>query len=250
MKQKLIIILISVCLAASVACKSKTPTSDTGTNHDSSNVNQDSSVDVSDLGNDLVSDVATDLNEDSDATPDAGVPQTFYWVDWASGTAGLPGNAAGSIIAPSGTVTVTYSGEITFVQTAGGTNYWNPGEPYENSVTANAPPESDIIGLTGQSATNINTITFSPPVKGLVMAVVSLGSPSANVKYTFNTPFKILSYGKGYWGEGELTSSASNELSGTEGHGAVQFQGTVSQLTWTISASEYWHGFTIGIPNQ
>ncbi|KPJ90149.1 MAG: hypothetical protein AMJ53_14715, partial [Gammaproteobacteria bacterium SG8_11] len=35
-------------------------------------------------------------------------------------------------------------------------------------------------------------------------------------------------------------------LTGNELHAAIQFNGLVSQITWTSSPNEYWHGFTFG----
>jgi hypothetical protein len=39
-------------------------------------------------------------------------------------------------------------------------------------------------------------------------------------------------------------------ISGNEGHGAIQFAGAVSSVTWTVVGTEFWHGFTVGIPTQ
>ena len=149
---------------------------------------------------------------------------------------------------PSGTVTVTYTGQLTFGQVSGGTNYFVPGTPYINEVTANAPAHSDILGLTGGAG--VNTLTFDPPVTGLVMAHVSLGTPSTNVKYDFDTPITLLSYGAGYYGNGTIVVEGTDVISGVEGHGATQFHGTISSVSWTVIGSEYWHGFTVGIPAQ
>ena len=185
---------------------------------------------------------------DAGPPPDAPPPQTFYWADWTAATTGASGSADGSFAPPSGAVTITYSGELAFAQTTGGTNYWVPGDPYINAVTANAPGDSDIIALTGGAGTY--TLTFNPPVTGLVMAHVSLGTPWTNVKYQFDTPITLLSYGQGYWGDGVIEVEGTSTISGTEGHGATQFNGTVSSVSWTVVGNEYWHGFTVGIPNQ
>ena len=66
--------------------------------------------------------------------------------------------------------------------------------------------------------------------------------------YNFDTPFTVLSFGPGYWGgPGTLTDIGGNVLEGVEGHGVIQFQGTIETLSWTIPANEFWHGFTIGV---
>jgi hypothetical protein len=185
----------------------------------------------------------------ADAGPaDAGPPQQFYWADWTAATAGAPGSASGSFAAPSGTVTITYAGQVQFAQTTPGTNYWVPGDPYVNAVTANPPPDSDIIALTGGPGTN--TLTFDPPVTGLVMGIVSLGAGSNNVKYDFDRPITLLSYGAGYWGNGVIVVEDGDVISGSEGHGAIQFAGTVASVSWTVVGVENWHGFSLGIPAQ
>lgn len=175
-------------------------------------------------------------------------PQMFYWADWTAGTAGAPGSAAGAFEAPSGVVAIRYTGAVAFAQTTGGSHYWMPGEPYVNGVTANPPPLSDIIAI--DASATANTVTFDPPVEGLVMGVVSLGAPGNTVKYDFDRRIALLSYGRGYWGDGTLLLEGDHVLAGTEGHGAVQFEGAVAALSWTVVGGEYWHGFTFGIPAQ
>ena len=47
-----------------------------------------------------------------------------FWADWTSGTSGTNGSAAGVITTSSDTINVSYAGEIQFIQTSGGINYW------------------------------------------------------------------------------------------------------------------------------
>ena len=163
------------------------------------------------------------------------------WVDWTSSTINsVTGNIDG--------IGVTYSGEVLFAQTSGGTNYWNPGTPYVSTAVDNAPPASDIIALIGGSGSGTQTITFSSPVTNLFMAIVSLGQPGYPVTYNFDQPFDVLSYGPGYWGgPGTLTELPGNVVEGIEGHGTIEFLGTFSSLSFTVPTAENWHGFTVGI---
>src|SRR3954469_13538325 len=64
---------------------------------------------------------------------------TVTWVDWTSGTTGNNGTAAGALNVDGTTVNVAYSGQIAFIQTSGGTNYWNPSTPYISPLVDNAP---------------------------------------------------------------------------------------------------------------
>src|SRR5262249_19820920 len=93
------------------------------------------------------------------------------WVDWTSGTAGASGSASGVLNLGTSSVAVSYSGEIAFIQTNGGTNYWNPSAPYMSATVPNAPPTPDIIALSMASS---KTLTFSQPISNLLFAVVSL----------------------------------------------------------------------------
>lgn len=244
---------LSLCLAVTVACGGDTRNDSDIDGGTSATVDAGASApDARSADAALSIDSAVpsvDATPADDAPPpDAAPPQTFYWADWTAATAGASGTATGTIDPPSGSVSIAYAGEVAFAQTSGGTNYWVPSDPYINAVTANAPGHSDIIALTGGAATR--TITFDPPVTGLVMGLVSLGTPSTNIKYAFDTQITLLSYGAGYWGNGTIVVEGDSTISGVEGHGAIQFAGTVSSISWTVVGSESWHGFTIGIPNQ
>ncbi|MFL6446847.1 MAG: PEP-CTERM sorting domain-containing protein [Bryobacteraceae bacterium] len=166
------------------------------------------------------------------------------WVDWTSGTAGANSTAGGSLTVNGTTVNVSYSGQIAFVQTNGGVNYWNPSVPYMSSLVNNAPPTSDIIA---NSTASVKTLTFSQPVDNLFFAVVSLNGNG----YRFSQDFDIVSTGCGYFGCGGLTKVASGgtydlNSTGGEPHGVIRFTGAVSTITWTSLTNEYWNGFTLG----
>ena len=169
------------------------------------------------------------------------------WVDWTAAVAPA-GSAAGTLPG----VVVTYSGEVSGnTQTAGGTNYWAIDAPYLSATVDNAPPCCDIITLIGGANAGTSTLTFSTPLLNPIMAIVSLGQPGFLVSYDFDQPFNVLSFGPGHWGgPGTLTGSAGDVLTGNEGHGAIQFVGSISSISWTTSPAENWHGFQIGIAEQ
>jgi hypothetical protein len=166
------------------------------------------------------------------------------WVDWESGTAGASGVAAGTLHTPTGDITVDYSGELFFVQTDGGTNYYVPSAPYTSATVDNAPPDSDILALSTASS---KTLLFSEPIDDLFFAVVSLNGNG----YEFDADFEIVSFGAGYWGDGTLSRVDNGDgtfsVVGTgEPHGVIRFTGAVSSITWTSLSNEAWNGFTIG----
>jgi hypothetical protein len=168
-----------------------------------------------------------------------------FWTDWISGTAGASGSASGVIDFGGGNiVNVDYTGEMVFIQTNGGTNYWIPSAPYISAQVDNAPPDSDIVALS--SATS-KTLTFSMPIDNLFFAVVSLNGNG----YQFDQDFEVVSFGPGYWGNGTLTKqdlgNGQFQLNGTgEPHGVIRFTGAVSSITWTSLTNEVWNGFTVG----
>lgn len=178
-----------------------------------------------------------------------------YWTDWTSSHRDStgPDTVIGTATVPVlGSVGVTYTGEFLSSRTntdGTGTNFWTGFDTtYADGVAVdNAPVSSDIIGLfDGGGETCI--ITFSKPVTNPVMAIVSLGGPGLPATSVFNVPFNVVAHGVGYFGDGLLTEEANKTLRGQEGNGTIQFFGQVSSLQWTIPQSEYWYGFTVGIP--
>jgi hypothetical protein len=171
------------------------------------------------------------------------VPAVADPVIWASWT----GIGANTVTGTLNGSPITFTGPTSFAQINGvGTNYWVPSAPYLSATISNPPPDADIIAL--ENATGF-TITFNTPVTNLVMGIVSLNGGNT---YEFDQDFTVLSDGCGYWGCGVLTNSGSNlnggdTLSTTgEGHGAIEFAGTISTLTWDSTVAENWNGFTVG----
>lgn len=176
----------------------------------------------------------------------------IIWTDWTSGTTGSVANdtARGVMTIGSQTVDVTFSGDIAFLQSSGGTNYWTAPtgtSPYTSTAVDNAPGTSDIVATSRAGV--LQTITFSQAVLDPVMAIVSVGQPGFAVTYAFDQEFDILSQGRGYWG-GTSTSfsnpTGTNNLIGSEAHGTIQFSGAVTSISWVANPAEYWHGFTVG----
>ena len=176
---------------------------------------------------------------------------TIEWVDWTSAVngsniSGWIGSASGVMTTSNGQISVGYDGHIWSAQTNPNSNWWTEYTPAPytgNSVIDNAPDSSDIIRL--QYSGSTNTITFSEAVYMPVMALVSVGQGGVGISYNFNQSFTLLSEGHGHYGDGTLTQ-VGNTLTGYEGHGAIQFDGWVSSISFTNNTNELWHGFTIG----
>jgi PEP-CTERM motif len=172
------------------------------------------------------------------------------WVDWTSGTNGAAGSAEGTIDlgvpGPDGAdLSVNYTGEIGFIQTSGGTNYWTgPNTTYQSPLVDNRPGTDDIIAL---SRATSKTLSFSAAIDNLFFAVVSLNGNG----YEFNEDFTIVSFGPGYWGNGILTKQDMGNgkfrlIGSGEPHGVIRFDKAVSTITWTSLTNEFWNGFTVG----
>ena len=165
---------------------------------------------------------------------------TINWVDWTStGVNTVSGNIVGN--------NVFFNGEWSFVQTAGGTNFWIPNLPYLSATVSNEPPASDIIAL---SDSGLRSLTFSTAVADPLFAYISLNQNT----YTFDREFDLLSDGLGYFGSGSM--SKVNNGNGTwslvaqgfgEPHGVIQFTGTLSSLNWHVAVRENWNGFAVGV---
>ena len=167
------------------------------------------------------------------------------WVDWISGTSGSSGSAAGELVIGPTTVDVTYTGEIAFIRTTVGSDYWAaPPGTYTSALVDNGPPSPDMIALSGATS---KTLQFSDTIDNLFFAVMSLNGNG----YEFNQDFEVVSFGPGYTGNGTLTrqdvGGGLYRLIGTgEPHGVIRFLGEFDSITWTSLTNEYWNAFTIG----
>ena len=176
---------------------------------------------------------------------------TIEWVDWTSAVngsniTGWIGSASGEMTTSNGLISVGYEGHIWSAQTEPNTYWWTEGTPAPytgNSVIDNAPDSSDIIRLQYSGSTNI--ITFSQAVYMPIMAFASVGQDGLAVSYDFDQSFTLLSEGDGFYGDGTWVQSG-NSLIGEEAHGAIQFNGWVTSISWSNDVNELWHGFTIG----
>jgi hypothetical protein len=170
---------------------------------------------------------------------------TVNWTDWTSATLGTNGSAAGTMVVDGSPVIVSYSGPLDGASLRG-SPYWNEGTPPPytgNAVIDNGPMGEDSLQL---NLAGTHTLTFSEALLNPVMAILSLGRVGTPVTYDFDTPFAVLSEGEGYWGVGSHTLGPGDVLTGTEWHGAIQFTGSVSSITWDSSPDEWYHQFQIG----
>jgi len=195
----------------------------------------------------------------------------YQWTDWTS-SSNLNGfTAQGTITTTTSTVGVTYNNPlgVSFIQTAGGIDYWqnfrsgrNPAtSPYTSTEVDNIPTGTDIVALNRACS---QTLTFSEAIANPIFSYVSLNGNG----YSFDQDFEILSFGNrvtgaapgdndcGYWGCGTSFKNVIDlgggnfeyQLLGTgEPHGTLRFLGAFDILTWASLSNENWNGFTVGV---
>ena len=174
---------------------------------------------------------------------------------------------------------------IAFPQFSGSADYYAQGgsgslgrnparSPYTSSKVINIPDgggaasdRGDIIALQFAGTNKLEFFDASTgqpiSVASPVFAYVSLNGNG----YGFDQDFDILSFGdgvtrdQGFFGAGSSRKNvvvvgsatqyqllqASNPLGGGEPHGALQFRGSFTQVSWQSLSNEIWNGFTIGV---
>jgi hypothetical protein len=164
------------------------------------------------------------------------------WTDWTSLTAGAPG-ALGTLNG----VAVTYTGEVLVGNTVtnGTAGNWSPNSSFIGGTVTTSPSTfGDIIGLNGSTG-GTRTITFGSSIVDPVFAIWSLGSPSVSASFTFSLTPTLEAGGLNSQYGGASITVLGNVVSGNEGNGVVQFNGTYSSFSWT-NTLENWYGFTVG----
>lgn len=174
---------------------------------------------------------------------------TVTWAVWNTPTTVSP--TAGVETGTIGSVNVTYTGEIQFVNTSntGHFNYFQPTTTYVGGAVGNAATNGGMIAISGNNGMT-DTFTFSTPVSGLVLSEVSLGQPGIGTQYTFNDGFSIVACGPNITYGGGCITQSGDTMIGHEGDGTIVFDGTISSLSFTTENPEYWNGFTLGLLPQ
>lgn len=216
-----------------------------------------------------------DSNTLSASSPAQSTGNTVYWADWKTitpiaGSVHGEVKVDGTITLPSGTIGVTYTGQIyaqqTFISPSNTTNYWAshngatwlPGGQgvYTSAEVANGPSSTNFDFIALALANTPRNLSFSEPVANLFFAVASMN----NNGYLFDQPFTVVSSAsasndRGYWGyTAGYTLSENNGQYGistagfspNEFHGVLAINNAVDSLTWFSQSVEYWQGFTVG----
>jgi hypothetical protein len=162
---------------------------------------------------------------------------TISWTDW---TVEEVASMKGTIAAPGGTVSVTYTGPLLAApsQTTCGTSWWAPGT-YNGSF--NKPFPCDMVAL---FIGGTKTISFDKPVTDPYIALQSWNGNTVD----FGTKIEVVANGSGWWGSGTpvVNGTGTGFFGFGEVHGIIRLPGTFTSITFT-DTTENWHGFTVGI---
>lgn len=179
-------------------------------------------------------------------------PVSGWWGTSYSYAPTLSGNLT---LPDSSVVTVILSGEVVGSGgasefTSGGPGTWaywggNPSAFVSDNVPA-LPPTNTRIALAGWGAAT-QTLTFSAPVSNITMIIGSLGSPGTPATWTFNQPIVVLSDGSVNGSAPFQLSGSSLQLTGQEANGVIQFTGTFTSFSWTVSAPEMYSAWNLGV---
>jgi hypothetical protein len=130
--------------------------------------------------------------------------------------------------------------------TNGGSNVWNPESSFVGGTVTDSPDAvGDELALIGRGAVT-NTVTFSTPVENPVFAIWSLGRPGFAASFSFGSTPTLQAGGPNSIYGGSSITVSGNVVSGFEGNGVVQFDGTVSSISWTNTPENY-YSFTVGV---
>jgi hypothetical protein len=166
------------------------------------------------------------------------------WTNWTSDTPGAPGTAVGDL---SGVV-VTFNGQVLGNTVINGTSPdWAPNSSFIGGTSTTSPSTvGDIITQNGSGFPGVNTLSFSTPVTDPVFAIWSLGAGGSPASYTFSATPTFEAGGPNSQFGGAPIVVNGNIVTGQEGNGVVQFTGTFSSITWTLTPENFF-GFTVGI---
>jgi hypothetical protein len=178
----------------------------------------------------------------------AGAAEDTAWIDWTTDVDTT--TVTGTLALPSGIVKVKFTGPSLYFSNTepGGSDYWVSGSPDAYAATGE-PAGSDMLAFTGGTGTDVYRVKFSKPVNNPVMAFMSLGRNGLPTRYVFTQTPTLLSSGVGYFGGCATCLTVKRKtVTGSEGHGVVQFVGSYTAITWKMPDYEYWHALTLGAP--
>lgn len=183
-------------------------------------------------------------------SPAVAAPVTTDWS--TSYSTGSTGSASGDL----GGVSVTFSGDVRGVYQNHGTVFDNGGYGGQTVFTPSLDVSDAVVTHGAPGVTN--TITFGSAVLNPIIWINSLGRGGGwdlatyVQSWTFDSSFSLLS---SWYAELEppnpyKMTQSGNTLIGQEGHGAIQFAGSFTSISWTSDKLEGSAFFQVGYDNS
>ena len=163
-------------------------------------------------------------------------------VDWTSWNA----NLTGTMTQGSQLINVSYSGETLGVDYSA--YIYDVPSSFTSAQVSNTPGSKGTINMQGNGE-NLNTFTFDHAVVNPYIDLFSVGQGGLPVRFVFQvngSDLSILAQGSGHWGGGSLVQSG-NIVTGIEGNGLLQLQGSYTSISFYTPDHEYYYGATVGV---
>jgi len=180
-----------------------------------------------------------------------GQPANSAVIDWATWNSPVIQNVptGGLITGTAGSAAISYTGELLSLSFA---PTYTPTSSWVGGTVSNAPPASNgAIQIQGGNGTGPDVITFTNgAVLNPILSIWSLGQSGLPTSFDFTTtpwPFTVEQSGPNDPYSGVPLSVVGSSVFGSESAGSIQFNGLVTQISWTNPTSEYWYGFTVGV---
>jgi len=174
------------------------------------------------------------------------------WTTWKKDQIGqTTGSATGVVTLPSGKIHIHYKGEVGANSCLGpGYPSWEPASTFSGGSVGNPPGSGNQIALKGGAGSGTDTIVFSQPVTNPIIALWSVGNRSMlqRLHILRRESITLESGGRSKEYGGRSIRVHTSGISGREGNGTVQLNGTFTRIRFKVPLAEYWSAFTIGIP--
>ncbi len=123
-------------------------------------------------------------------------------------------------------------------------------ETFHSDEVGAGPATTDIIRTFGGADAGRQEFSFSKPVDGPIIAILSLGSTTQAARLIFENDVELIKSGPGKWGGSETSLRVGDDnktVTGQEGYGLIRIPGTHRAIGFTTPDYERDYGFQIAV---